>query len=159
LNVNLLQKEKKQLEKILGTTPTATRQHFLRMHNPETFRDLNTTGFQNDFTLAFSQAPGFRSGTAIPYCFYDVEKDESTGLVLHPTIMMDTTLIAHLHLSPEEALLKIKKLIDECKKSGGDYVSLWHNSNLAGENNPWRKVFIESFHYAISLSEVVKINS
>jgi hypothetical protein len=151
MNINLLKKEKNQLEKRLGKTLTATRQHFLRMRNPETFRDLNTVGFKNDFTLMFSQAPGFRSGTAIPYYFYDAEKDELTGLVLHPTITMDTTLISHLHLTPEEALHKIKKLIDECKKSGGDYVSLWHNSNLSGENNPWKKVFIESFHYAISL--------
>jgi hypothetical protein len=149
-NLPLLLKEKKQMENILKRPVVATRQHFLRMHNPETFQALNIAGFKEDFTLAFARAPGFRSATAIPHYFYDIEKEESTGLLLHPTVMMDTTLITHLKLSPEEALCKIKTFIDECKKSGGDYVSLWHNSNLAGENNPWKKVFIESIHYAIS---------
>ncbi|GHT14579.1 hypothetical protein FACS189426_21100 [Bacteroidia bacterium] len=153
LNLRQLEKEKKQLEKIMEEEVIVTRQHFLRMRTPETFKELILAEFEIDFTLAFAHAPGFRSGTAFSYCFYDIEKEESTGLLLHPTTMMDSTLITHLGLSPEEALLKIKKLIDECKKSGGDYVSLWHNSNLAGdkENNPWINVFIESFQYAISL--------
>jgi len=73
--------------------------------------------------------------------------------LLHPTVMMDSTLIFHLKLSPESALEKIKSLIDACKESGGDYLSLWHNSNIAGlpEKNPWIGVFIESHNYAISM--------
>jgi hypothetical protein len=120
---------------------------------PISFRHLETVGFKEDFTTAFAQAPGFRSGTAIPYYFYDVEKDTASELLLHPTVVMDACLITHLELRPEEALEKIKRLIDECKQSGGDFVSLWHNSNLTGDsnNNPWMNVFIESFYYAISV--------
>jgi hypothetical protein len=151
LNIKQLIKEKKDLEKILGKVITANRQHFLRLHIPETFQELGIAGLNEDFSLAFAQAPGFRSGTAIPHPFYDVEKESETDLQLHPTIVMDSTLISHLGLNTEEALAKMKKLADECKQSGGDYVSLWHNSNLAGENNPWKKVFIDSIHYAISL--------
>jgi hypothetical protein len=153
LNLRLLLKEKKHLEKILGKPVATTRQHFLRMRSPKTFQELSIAGFNEDFTLAFAHTPGFRSGTAIPFFFYDIEKEESSGLFLHPTIMMDATLITHLHLSPDEAFRKMKQLADECKKSGGDYVSLWHNSNLVGdkEKNPWINVFLESFQYALSL--------
>ncbi|MCL1932713.1 MAG: polysaccharide deacetylase family protein [Candidatus Azobacteroides sp.] len=153
LNPGQLIREKKRLEKVLGETELiASRQHFLRMHVPETFRNLETAGFKEDFTTAFAHAPGFRSGTAIPYYFYDVKKDTTGKLLLHPTVVMDACLITHLGLSPEEGFEKIKRLIDECKQSGGDFVSLWHNSNLAGadNNNPWINVFIKSFHYAIS---------
>ena len=146
--------EKKRLEKVLGKDKISTsRQHFLRMNVPETFRNLEAAGFREDFTTAFAHAPGFRSGTAVPYYFYDVEKDTTGELLLHPTIVMDACLITHLGLSPEEGLEKIKRLIDECKQSGGDFVSLWHNSNLTGDsnNNPWINVFIETFRYAISL--------
>jgi hypothetical protein len=156
-NLQTLITEKKRLEKVLQQgNVTATRQHFLRMRSPETFQELTIAEFTDDFTLAYAKAPGFRSGTAIPHYFYDIEKEESTGLLLHPTIMMDSTLIFHWRMKPEEALDKIKRLIDECKKSGGDYLSLWHNSNLAGKpaNNPWINVFIESFRYAISLENV-----
>jgi hypothetical protein len=145
--------EKQVLEKILRQPVTRSRQHFLQMQTPDTFQSLLQAGIREDFTLAFAKAPGFRSGTAIPHYFYDLQKEEKTELLLHPTIMMDSTLIFHLKLSPEAALKKIKSLIDACRQSGGDYLSLWHNSNLAGssEENPWIRVFIESHRYAISM--------
>jgi hypothetical protein len=153
LNLPLLLEEKEQLEKILGDEVLSSRQHFLRMHSPNTFQELNLAGFSEDYTLAFAHAPGFRSGTAIPHFFYDIEKERRSWLWVHSTVMMDATLITHLGLSPDEALRKMKQLADECKKSGGEYISLWHNSNLAGnkKNNPWINVFLESFQYANSL--------
>jgi len=153
LRVKPAMTEKETLEKILQQPIVFSRQHFLRMQTPDTFQSLLQAGIREDFTLAFAKAPGFRSGTAIPHFFYDLQKEEITPLLLRPTIMMDSTLIFHLKLSPETAWKKIKSLIDACKQSGGDYLSLWHNSNLAGspEKNPWIQVFIESHRYAISM--------
>jgi hypothetical protein len=155
LNLKQLLKEKSELENKLGYGITISRQHFLRMQSPETFRELVQAGIREDFSLAFSKAPGFRSGTAVPYFFYDLRKEETTSLLIRPTVMMDTTLIHHLKLSPEAALQKIKGLIDACKQSGGDYLSLWHNSNLAytPRENPWNNVYVQSYKYAISLEE------
>jgi len=149
----ILKTEKESLEKLLQQPIAFSRQHFLRMLTPDTFQTLLQAGIREDFTLAFAKAPGFRSGTAIPHFFYDLQKEETTSLLLHPTVMMDSTLIFHSELSPEAALEKIKSLVDACKQSGGDYLSLWHNSNLAGssEKNPWIRVFIESHRYAISM--------
>jgi hypothetical protein len=152
-DLNRLMKEKSKMEHILKGKVTLNRQHFLRMQNPETFQELNLAGFLEDFTLAFAHVPGFRSGTAIPHFFYDIERETETELLIHPTIVMDSTFIFHQRASPEKALQKMKELIDACKKSGGDYVSIWHNSNLAvtSKENPWRNVFIQSFEYALSL--------
>jgi hypothetical protein len=138
--------EKQALEKILQRPVTLSRWHFLQIQTPDTFQALQQAGICEDFTLAFAKAPGFRSGTAVPHYFYDLQREEQTHLLLHPTVMMDSTLIFHLKLSPEAALEKIKALIDACKQSGGDYLSLWHNSNLAGrpEENPWIRVYLES---------------
>ncbi len=154
LNQKRLRKEKQKLESILKQNISICRQHFLRLKNPETFQLLDQYGFTEDFTLTFAQAPGFRSGTAIPYPFYDISSEKETSLLIRPTIVMDTTLISHLKMNPEEALQKIKKLIDACKQSGGDYLMLWHNSNLAGQadKNPWIQVFTTSHQYAISIS-------
>jgi hypothetical protein len=154
-NFEQLIKEKSKLESILGRNVTISRQHFLRMQIPDTFQDLLLAGIQEDFTLTFSKAPGFRSGTAIPYFFYDLRKEETTSLLIRPTVMMDTTLIHHLKFSPKAALQKIKELIDACKQSGGDFLSLWHNSNLAciPEENPWINVYLQSYKYAIALEE------
>lgn len=154
-NLELLIAEKKQLESILDRRVTASRQHFLRISIPETFQELKIAGLAEDFSLAFAKASGFRSGTAIPYFFYDLEKEQAGNLLIRPTVVMDSTLITHWGMTPEDALAKIKKLADECKKSEGDYLSIWHNSNLAGnrKNNPWIDVFIESFKYASALEK------
>ena len=151
-HLDLLIEEKKELEKLLKRKVTVNRRHFLRMTFPQSFREAESAGFKEDFTLGFAKAPGFRSGTAIPYYFYDVEQDRLSDLLIRPTIVMDSTLIVHLKYEPNFALLKLRQLADECKKSGGDYLCLWHNSNLAEEKDKlWRDVFITLFNYAVSL--------
>ena len=154
-NLELLIREKQELEDILGREVASSRQHFLRISIPETFQELTIAGIRSDFSLAYAGMPGFRAGTAIPHRFYDLEKEQASDLFLYPTILMDTTLIRHWGLSPESALVKIKSLIDECFQSGGDYVSLWHNSNLAGKQkgNPWIDVFTDSSRYASALEK------
>jgi hypothetical protein len=152
LNPDLLIREKKELEEILGRQVTVNRRHYFRIICPQSFRESILAGYKEDFSFGFAKTPGFRSGTAIPYYFYDVEQDTLSDLLIRPTVMMDSTLITHLGYSPEYALLKMEQLADECKKSGGDYLCLWHNSNLAGEKNKlWKDVFIASFNYAVSL--------
>ncbi|GHT60295.1 hypothetical protein AGMMS50239_09020 [Bacteroidia bacterium] len=151
-NPDLLIQEKEELENLLDREITTNRRHYFRMTCPQSFRESTLAGFKEDFSLSFAKAPGFRSGTAIPYYFYDVEQDTLSDLLIRPTIMMDSTLITHLGYSPGYAFFKIKQLADECKKSGGDYLWLWHNSNLSGKKNKlWNDVFIASFNYAVSL--------
>ena len=153
LDKNIVDKEKQKLEKKLGKEISETRQHFLRIRFPESFSVLDELKFSEDFSLSFAKSPGFRSGTAIPYHFYDLNKDIRSGLLIRPTILMDTCLMLHQNLMPEDALPKIKQYALECKKSGGDFVMIWHNNNLSGtpEKNPWLNTFIRSFEYAFSL--------
>ena len=153
LDGKLVDKEKQKLEKILGKEISVTRQHFLRIRFPESFGILNELKLSEDLSLSYAKSPGFRSGTAIPYHFYDLNKDICSDLLIRPTILMDTCLMIHQNLTPEAALLRIKQYALECKKSGGDFVMIWHNNNLSGtpEKNPWINVFIRSFEYAFSL--------
>ena len=148
----ILKKEKAELEKILKRKMICSRQHFLRLHTPETFHDLLENGFRHDFSLSFAHASGFRSGTAIPHPFFDLQKNETSDLILHPIVFMDSTFVFHQKLSLEEVEKKIRMLVDECKKSGGDYLSLWHNSNLSGHENEnlWINSWFRAFMYAKS---------
>lgn len=150
----IMPKEKKQLEQIMNHSPiTSLRRHFLRYTCPDSFREAVEAGFTDDFSLAFSNVPGFRSGTAVPYWFYDVARDQVNPLTIHPTVVMDTTLILHQQMRPEDALEKIRSLACECQRSGGDFTILWHNSNLAGDarQNPWIYVFQRICQFAETL--------
>lgn len=150
LNETQLRKEKEKLERILGREITSSRQHYLRLRIPDTFRILEKIGIRDDYSLGFAHAPGFRSGTATPYPFFDVENDRITTLTLHPTVVMDTTLITHQGLSPEEGWALMTRLVDDCRSFGGDFVGLWHNSNLtqAPDQDAWRKLCLAVADYA-----------
>ncbi|MDR0686561.1 MAG: hypothetical protein LBF79_03800 [Dysgonamonadaceae bacterium] len=137
--------EKSGLEAILDCgSIVRCRRHFLRYTCPGSFREAFSAGFTDDYTLAFAGSPGYRSGTSVPYRFYDVERDILTGLTIHPTVMMDTTLICHLGLGPDAAFDVISGLAGASRAVGGDFTCLWHNSNLAGRGNRWYEVFARS---------------
>jgi len=82
--------EKKRLEEILGTEITACRFHFLRFRLPESYRRLEEAGFSEDFSMGFSSFPGFRAGTALPFHWFDLEKNQEGKLLIHPFSLMDS---------------------------------------------------------------------
>jgi len=41
----------------------------------------------------------------------------------------------YMNLSHEEALAYAKKLKDQCRKYGGDFTLLWHNSSFQSERD------------------------
>ena len=127
----LLLREKQRLEKILNRPLTASRQHFLRFRFPQTPRALTAAGITRDYSLGFAEAPGFRSGTCHAYPWYDLEKEEKTELMLHPLPLMDVSLFQYLKLPPKKAASLSNSLMEETRKYGGEFVSLWHNNTLA----------------------------
>jgi hypothetical protein len=56
---------------------------------------------------------------------------------------MDSTLYQYKGLDPSKANDLIAKLIDETRKAGGLFVSIWHNTSLLSDSHwtAWREVF------------------
>jgi hypothetical protein len=117
--------------------PFPSRQHFLKLTFPETYRRLLAVGIQEDWTMGYADETGFRASIATPFYWFDVEKNETTRLIIHPFQAMDVTLKNYLHLTPEGATERLKGLIATTKRVGGTFTTLWHNDNLA-EINDWK---------------------
>jgi hypothetical protein len=139
----ILKSEKKILESILNKEPVASRQHFLKLHIPITYKRMISAGFSDDYTLGFAEDIGFRAGTARAFHFFDLSTNSKTNLVLHPFAYMDGSLHSQLKLSPEEAKAEIKILFEEVKNYGGDFIFIWHNETIndQGKWKSWRDVF------------------
>ena len=155
-NDEALKQEVQRLADILsvGTTPfrvTASRQHFLKLKFPQTYRRLLTLGIKEDYTMGYADAIGFRAGIASPFYWYDLEREETTDLMVHPFQVMDVTLLRYLHFSPNEAINKTKQIIQWVKMTGGEFCTLWHNTSLCETNewHGWRKVYEEIIRMAI----------
>lgn len=138
-----LKKEVERLEKITGEKPEKSRQHFLRLKFPRTYRRLLKNGISEDYTMGYSSQIGFRAGTCTPFYFYDLKKETTTNLKVYPFQVMDVTLRDYLGLSPEDAAKKAEALMEEVKKVGGVFINLWHNEtvNDIGHWQGYRKVF------------------
>ncbi|MEJ5302854.1 MAG: polysaccharide deacetylase family protein [Bacteroidales bacterium] len=147
-----LERELEALQTALNMEIIRSRQHFLRLSLPQTYRNLIHAGIREDYTMGFADQPGFRAGVCTPFPFYDLELDAPTDLMIHPITFMDGTLKDYLKLSTEEALEKIRPLIAEVKKYGGVLVSLWHNETQGGQGRwvGWPRLYREIVELAVN---------
>lgn len=139
--------EKKSIEKVLGIQVNNSRQHFLKLTFPHTYRNLAGAGIKTDFSLGFADQVGFRAGTGRAFYFYDIEQEKETGLLLQPLCVMDSTLRDYMKLSPNEAIKTIQTLQERLKLYGSTYVAVWHNETLGNTNGweGWKAVYESQF--------------
>ena len=134
-----------RLEEITGMKMEKSRQHFLRLQFPRTYRRLVNAGINADYTMGYASQIGFRAGICTPYYFYDLKKEKTTNLKVFPFQVMDVTLRDYMGLSPEKASQEIESLMNEVKKVGGTFISIWHNEtvNDLGHWEGFRDVFVK----------------
>jgi hypothetical protein len=150
-NAFLLGTEKARLEEILGESVTCSRQHFLKLSLPSTYQRLITAGIRNDYTMGMADRIGFRAGTARSFFWFDLAKNSSTALRIHPFAYMDGTLNEYLHLTPEVSKQKISELFNEVRQFGGNFTFIWHNETIndRGKWTGWKDVL----EYTLKLQE------
>jgi len=104
--------------------------------------------------MGFSGEPGFRAGIATPFRYFDLFRDETMPLTIHPVTIMDVVFRDHLHLSPENSIVRMKQLIDTVRSVNGECVTLWHNESLTGKGRweGWNRVFEETTAYAAGIT-------
>ena len=137
-----LKEEKKALEHFIDLPIHKSRQHFLKYRLPYTFRELEALGIKEEYSICHFEKGGFPTGMAAPYLWYDLEEERISELKIHPTIIMDWTLVGYMKLSPWEALARTQKWIEQCKEVGGEFILLIHNESLSesGMWNGWGEV-------------------
>ncbi|HLP56274.1 MAG TPA: polysaccharide deacetylase family protein [Fluviicola sp.] len=144
-----LMEEKQRLAQILSKDVTESRQHFLKLKLPQTYRRLINEGFKKDYTMGFADQPGFRLGTAHPVYFFDLESNQATDYKLIPFVYMDGTFNEYLFYSVEESKTVVKQLLDEVTAYGGIFCFIWHNETI-GESGKWQG-WSELFDYTLDL--------
>ena len=140
-------KELKRFKKLSGKKTDLSRQHFLFLKLPETYRQLISRDIEIDFSMGYADHTGFRAGTSHPFPWYDLLKEECTKLYLMPLSAMDASLMDYQGLSIEEAKNHLAMIKNEVRAVNGSFVSLWHNNTVSdyGEWKGWRAVFESMF--------------
>lgn len=139
----LLPEEIVRLKRIIKKEVTKSRFHYLKLRFPDSYRNLLNAGIYSDYSMGYSDETGFRAGIARSFSFYDVLTDEPTPLRIIPFQIMDCTLMETKKLNPENAIIAIRKILNDVAAVGGEFVTIWHNTSLLenDEYRTWREVF------------------
>ena len=142
-NSALINTEAVRLKTILEKEIILSRFHYIRLFIPQSYRDIYNAGISEDYSMGYPDEPGFRAGIARPYYFYDVSEDQQTSLKIISFQVMDVTLYKYKNLDPVTSKEIILKLINETRKVGGLFVSIWHNTSLLDNTDwqGWKEVF------------------
>jgi len=109
------------------------RMHFLKWEQPVTMQALEDAGMTYDSTLSYADLPGFRCGTCFEYPGFNHLTQQVLNLRIRPLIVMECTVIDSRYMNlgyTDEALNKMLELKDRCRKVGGFFTLLWHNSHF-----------------------------
>ncbi|MEI7596588.1 MAG: polysaccharide deacetylase family protein [Bacteroidota bacterium] len=135
-NRSILKKEIKNLSSVLNIEVNKSRQHFLMLTLPDTYRNLINIDIKDDYTMGYSSCLGFRAGTCTPFYFYDIDMEVQTNLKVHPFQIMDATLKYYNKTDEDDVLSSVSPIIDAVKAVNGTLVTLWHNESISGIS-PW----------------------
>ncbi len=131
-------KELHRLQRICGRKITKSRQHFVRLSMPDTYRELLRYGITDDYSMGYASICGFRASIANAFSFYDLKYEQPTGLRIHPFMFMDTSLGDYMELKPAQYVSAVQPVIGEVKKYGGTLCGIWHNYALGDDEEKYR---------------------
>jgi hypothetical protein len=137
----LMPAQKAALEAVIGPV-CISRQHYLRYRTPDTLRALAAAGIVRDYTVCLSAGTGAPTGVALPYRWYDLQRNVATALRLVPAMVMDRTLLQYMQLDPAQAIAEIAAQIAQTRAVGGRFVIILHNETFSdvGEWKGWLAV-------------------
>jgi hypothetical protein len=134
----LLREEKAVLENITGKSVTLSRQHYIKLKMPDTYRKLSVTGIANDYSMGYGTHLGFRAGTGQSFYWFDLQAGNQMQLRIHPFCFMDTTAHFDCKLGPDEAFQKLECMTLRLKDAGSNLTTVFHNFSL-GTDPQWQK--------------------
>lgn len=142
-DTSILLQEKQLLEQSLHRNVTDSRMHYILLSFPKTYQSLLQADIKDDYSMGYPDAPGFRAGTSHSFLWYDLSKEQETGLRVHPFCIMEATCKHYAKQTPEQAVVAGKTLKERVRENGGDFCFIFHNESLGRqpEWRGWNKVF------------------
>ena len=128
--------EKNVLEHLTGITITRSRQHYIKLKLPQTYRTLIAHNISDDYSMGFATQLGFRAGTGASFLWYDIENETATALCVHPFCFMDTTAHFDRALSVDEAFAQLVQMAERLQACNSTLITVFHNFSL-GSDKEW----------------------
>ena len=140
-----LQKEKKILEHIIEQPVKHSRQHYVHLKFPETYKALVDSGVEADYSMGYPQINGFRTSYTESFFWFNLATNLPTSLMVYPFCYMDATAIFHEKKTVSEAAKTLDQFYALYQQYGGVFIPIFHNNFLT--NQPafidWRNLYAD----------------
>jgi len=133
----LLAEEKKLLENISSRVTHISRQHYIRIRTPHTWRTLLLHGITEDYSMGYGAQLGFRAGTGSSFLWFDLENDAITVLRIHPFCFMDTAAHYEGKMTADQAFARLEEMSKRLEQTGSTLITVFHNFSL-GTSHEWK---------------------
>jgi len=139
----LLQEEKKKLEKLSKVKIKISRQHYIRMNLPDTYRNLIAAGITKEHSMGYGTVNGFRASFAGSFYWYDLANEKTTELQIFPFCFMEANCYYEQKQDPKAALTELQYYYDICRRFNGLFISIFHNQFLGTHPDftGWREMY------------------
>ncbi len=154
---DMMEKEKKVLEQVSGLNIHASRQHYIRVKIPQTYRQLLKHGITEDYSMGYGSHLGFRAGTGNSFAWYDIESEAITPLRIHPFCFMDTTAHYEAKMSATEAFEKLDAMSRKLQQTGSMMITVFHNFSL-GTSAEWKGWRTGYEHFMQEQTKILALN-
>jgi hypothetical protein len=93
--------------------------------------------------MGYGSINGFRASVALPFYWYDLEKEEQTQLLLCPFCFMDANSFYEQKFSFQQALGEMQRYYNIVRSANGILVTIWHNSFLGSDEifKGWKEIY------------------
>lgn len=132
----VLKGELHTLEEVLQQDVFLSRQHYIKLHMPSTYKLLLSLGVKEDYSMGYGKYLGFRAGTGSSFLWYNLETESVTSLRVHPFCFMDTTAHFEQRLTAKEAFAIAERMYATLVRTGSNMHTIMHNFSL-GTANEW----------------------
>lgn len=141
-DLSVLKKERSRLINTINRPVKRVRQRFNRLHIPETYRLMVDAGFNEDYTMGYTNEVGFRAGTCSPFYFYDISFEEQIPILINSFCVQYTSLYKFKSVS--KAQEKLHELSQRVQDVNGDFNVVFSNEVLQlNKRNSWKDLYIK----------------
>jgi hypothetical protein len=139
---NLITDEKQYLEQLIGIPIQHSRQHYIMMAMPTTYRRLEAAGILHEYSMGYGSINGFRASFSRPFQWFDLERNRTSNLIIHPFCWMDANCIFEEKTNPQTAIEQLGKFELSLRQTGGVMSAIFHNHFLVAPFEKWTEVFL-----------------
>ncbi|MFS4456441.1 polysaccharide deacetylase family protein [Maribacter sp. 2304DJ31-5] len=139
-NIEMLKREKNNLENVINRPVHNCRMRYNRVDVPDTYRNLLTTEFSDDFTMGYTHEVGFRAGTCTSFYLYDIPLEVQQPIKIHPFTLHDYALVNMKNR--DQVKMQFDAIYHDIKKVQGSFITVFSNELLGGDTTlDWLDIY------------------